>query len=74
MRYYQEVEAQRVDLRMPVTLAEATFMDDLRKGKALRALRRIFIMCRIQRIVEDCLDEILSGKCDALQLDSDDIL
>ena len=62
MRYYREVEAQKIDLRMPVTLAEPTFMGELRKGKALRALRRIFMMCRIQRIFEDCLDEILSGK------------
>ena len=62
MRHYGEVEAQRLDLRIPLTLSEPEFMDEMRKGKALRALRRIFMLSRIQRIIEECLDEILSGE------------
>jgi hypothetical protein len=62
MEYYLEVESQRRYLRLPFILAEPGFVSELRRGPALRSLRRIFLLCRVQRIVEDCLDEILTGK------------
>jgi hypothetical protein len=62
MRYYLDVESQRRDLRIPLTLAEPAFIDGLRRGQALRSLRRLFVLCRVQRIIEDSLDEILSGE------------
>lgn len=60
MRCYLEVESQRRFLRLPRALAEASFVDDLRRGPALRSLRRMFLLGRVQRIVEDCLDEIVA--------------
>jgi hypothetical protein len=62
MEHYLEIEKQRRFFRLPLVLAEPTFVEELRRGPALRALRRIFLLCRVQRIVEDCLDEILTGK------------
>lgn len=62
MEFYLEIENQRRYLRLPLTLAEPTFLAELRRGPALRSLRRIFLLSRIQRLVEDCLDEILTGK------------
>jgi hypothetical protein len=62
MQYYLEIESQRRYLRLPFILAEPGFVSELRRGPALRSLRRIFLLCRVQRIVEDCLDEILTGK------------
>ena len=62
MEFYKEVESRRRYLRLPITLAESSFVTDLRRGSALRSLRRIFVLGRVQRIVEDCLDDILAGK------------
>ena len=60
MEHFLEVEAQRRYLRLPMVLAEPLFVSDLRRGAALRALRRIFILGRVSRIIEECLDEILT--------------
>ena len=62
MKYYLDVESHRRPLRLPLVLAEPDFVSELRRGPALRSLRRMFILCRVQRIVEDRLDEILTGK------------
>ena len=60
MKFYLEIESQRRFFRLPVVLAETAFVSELRRGAALRALRRIFILNRIERIVEDSLDDILT--------------
>lgn len=58
-----EVENQRRGLRLPLSLAEPNYVADLRQGAALRALRRIGLLNRLNTIVEDALDEIFSGMC-----------
>ena len=63
LKDYAEVDSGRRFLRMPLTLARENFVTELRKGPALRALRRIYTLCRLQRFIEDCLDDILAGKC-----------
>jgi hypothetical protein len=60
MKFYLEVDANRRFLRMPMTLAEPSFLAELRRGPALRALRRLFLLGRVERVIEDCLDDILS--------------
>lgn len=60
LRHYIEVKSNRRCLRVPRVLAEPVFVADLRSGPALRSLRRMFMLCRIKRIIEDCLDELLS--------------
>ena len=62
MQYYLEIESQRRSLRLPFILAEPSFVLELRRGSALRSLRRMFLLCRVQRIVEDSLDAIIAGK------------
>jgi hypothetical protein len=62
LKLHLEVESRRRFLRVPLILAEPTFIAELRRGPALRALRRIFLLNRVHRIVEDCLDDILTGK------------
>lgn len=62
MKYYLEIESQRRYFRLPLVLVEPSFVSELRRGAALRSLRRLFLLCRVQRIVEDCLDEILTGR------------
>lgn len=60
MKLHWQVEERRLFLRMPVILAEPVFVADFRRGGALRALRRTGILERLNRLVEDCLDTILS--------------
>lgn len=55
-----EVENRRRFLRMPLILAEPAYMNELRQGAALRALRRIGVLNRLNQVVEDVLDDILS--------------
>lgn len=62
VRYFMEVENNRRFLRMPQIFAEESYMADLRKGFALRALRRIHLICRVERVVSDCVDDILDGR------------
>lgn len=60
MKYYLEIENQRRFFRLPLVLSEPGFVSELRRGAALRSLRRLFILSRVDRIIEDCLDDILS--------------
>jgi hypothetical protein len=63
-----EVENQRRPLRLPLILAEPSYTAELRQGAALRALRRISVMNRLNAIVENVLDDILTGEhCDSLR-------
>lgn len=62
IRYFLEVESQRRFLRLPQIFAEAGYMADLRKGSALRALRRIHLVCRVERLLSDCFHDIVDGK------------
>jgi hypothetical protein len=59
MKYYSEIESQRRSFRLPRVFTEEGFLSDLRRGAALRALRRLFILSRVERIIDDSLDGIL---------------
>jgi hypothetical protein len=61
MKFQVEVENRRRFLRMPVILAEPVYVADLRRGGAFRALRRIGILTRLNQVIEDTLDSILSS-------------
>jgi hypothetical protein len=61
MEMQLDVDARRRFLRMPLILAEPTYVDVLRQGAGFRALRRIGFLDRLNRIVESCLDSILSS-------------
>lgn len=63
MQHYLRVEDQQRLVRMPLILTEPTLVANLRRGPALRSLRRIYIMCRLERIVKGCLDSIIAGEC-----------
>jgi hypothetical protein len=56
-----EVEQNRRLLRMPIILAEPEYTNELRQGAALRALRRIGVLNRLNRLVEDALEKISTG-------------
>lgn len=56
-----EVESCRRHLRMPLILTEDAFIEDLREGAAFRALRRVGILARLNRIVEEAMESVLSG-------------
>jgi len=60
MHYYLEVENQRRFLRLPLILAEPKYVADLRKGAALRSLRRIYMSSRVERVIGDCVDDIIA--------------
>lgn len=60
MKFQSEVESGCRFLRMPMILAEPTYVADLRHGAGFRALRRVGILSRLNSFIEDCLDEILS--------------
>lgn len=61
MEHHKEVEAKRRLLRIPVVLCEPSFVTELRNGCALRALRRLGVLARLNSFVEKCLDEVLTG-------------
>ena len=60
MKLQLDIESGRRSLRMPVVLSEPSYVTELREGAALRALRRIGVLARLNRIVGDCLDSILT--------------
>lgn len=62
MQHYLEVENHRKFLRLPLILAEQNYVEDLRRGAALRSLRRIYMACRVERIVRDCVNAIIAGE------------
>ena len=63
MEQYVEVQSRRRFLRLPIILAEPSYVASLRRGAAFRSLRRLGILSRLNRIVEEGLDSVLSGKC-----------
>lgn len=60
MEHHMEVQSFRRFLRMPQTLADSSFVSSLRQGGAFRALRRLGILSRLNRIIEEGLDSVLS--------------
>lgn len=56
-----EVENLERELRLPAILTEPNFVAELRQGAALRSLRRIGILSRLNCFVNDCLDSILGA-------------
>ncbi|MGK3738881.1 MAG: hypothetical protein ACI90V_005728 [Bacillariaceae sp.] len=62
MQYYLEVENQRRFLRLPLILAESSYVAGLRRGAALRSLRRIYMSSRVERVIRDCVDGTIAGK------------
>ena len=50
----------RRSLRLPSILNEAEYLEHLRRGHAFRALRRLGVLSRLNCIVEDSLDSVLS--------------
>lgn len=59
LQCHQEVEKYRRLVRMPVILAEPSYVVDLRKGAAFRGLRRVGVLNRLNFFIEQLLDEIL---------------
>jgi SNF2 family DNA or RNA helicase len=54
-------------VRMPLTLAEPSFMFDLRQGAAIRSLHRISFLSRLNNIIEEALDRAISEiGCEAM--------
>ena len=62
MQHYLDIDNNRRSLRLPVILAEESYISDLRRGAALRSLRRIHMACRVENIIRDCVDGIIAGK------------
>ena len=62
MEHHMEVQSRRRFLRIPLILAEPSYVAALRHGAAFRSLRRLGILARLNRVVEQALDAILSGK------------
>lgn len=58
---FTEIETSKRSLRMPLTLADPEYMTELRNGPALRGLRRLGILNRLNMVMEDAIDGILSS-------------
>lgn len=56
----EEVESRRRILRIPLILTEQSYISELRSGGALRALRRLSFLSRLNTLVDECLDGILA--------------
>ena len=61
MDLHFEVENRRRFLCMPRILVEPSYVDELRAGAALRALRRIGILSRLNRVMEEAIESVLGG-------------
>lgn len=59
IRQHIEVQSFRRFLRMPLVLAEPSFVLNLRRGGAFRALRRLGVLSRLNRIIDFSLDSVL---------------
>jgi SNF2 family DNA or RNA helicase len=54
-------------VRIPLTLAEPSFMFDLRQGAAIRSLHRISFLSRLNNIIEEALDRAIGEiGCEAM--------
>jgi len=62
MQHYLEVINNRKFLRLPLILVEQKYMTELRRGAALRSLRRMYMACRVERIICECVNTIIDGK------------
>lgn len=62
IQYYLEIENRRRSFRLPLTLMESSYVSELRKGAALRSLRRIYMSSRVERVIGDCVNGIIAGK------------
>lgn len=60
MECHMEVQTLRRSLRMPLILAEPSFVSDLQQGGAFRAVLRFGVLSRLNCIIEDGLDSVLS--------------
>lgn len=56
-----DIEANTRFFRMPLSLADSDYVAELRKGPALRALRRIGILDRLNLIMEKVVNEIIAA-------------
>ena len=63
MQHYLDIHNNRKVLRLPFILAEEKYISDLRRGAALRSLRRIHLACRVEKIIRDCVNGIIGGEC-----------
>jgi len=60
IQYYLEIENRRRSFRLPLTLMESSYVSELRKGAALRSLRRIYMSSRVERVIGDCVNGIIA--------------
>mmetsp|Transcript_36172 Transcript_36172/g.86986 ORF Transcript_36172/g.86986 Transcript_36172/m.86986 type:complete len:2449 (-) Transcript_36172:61-7407(-) len=60
MQYFLRVEDHLRSVRMPLVIAEPTFVASLRRGPALRSLRRLSLIVRLERVIKGCLDSIVA--------------
>ena len=64
---HMRVKSHDAFVRLPLTLAEPTFMYDLRQGVAIRSLYRISFLSRLNGIIEEALDRTISDiGCEAM--------
>ena len=61
MQYFLRVEDHFRTVRMPLVIAEPTFVASLRRGPALRSLRRLSLIVRLERVIRGCLDSVVAG-------------
>jgi hypothetical protein len=67
---YMEVEGQSRYFRLPVVFTESNYVSDLRRGHALRSLRRMHLLCQVENVIEGCIDDIIGGKLDLRSIDA----
>ena len=56
------VKSHDAFVRIPLTLAEPSFIHDLRQGVAIRSLHRLSFLARLNSTIEEALDRIIDGK------------
>jgi hypothetical protein len=61
LTFQADVESYRCFLRIPTILTEPIFVEDLRHGAGFRALRRLGCLSRLNSIIEESVDSILSS-------------
>lgn len=61
MQAYLDITGHRRIVRLPRILADTSYVADLRRGGALRGLRRLNVLSRFNKVMAGCLSKVLTA-------------
>ena len=62
LQLHQDIRCRKRSLRLPFSLNEASFVQELREGAAVHSLRRFAFLARLTKVISNAIDHVLAGK------------